>query len=155
MIQQTKEGSINLDTPDSILSQVNLRTLLNKNTFSRLPPLYQFKLMQLLPQVDLLFEESKGLRLNSRAFNNEFFAKACHEWRERLNKGDFTAEALQMREKDIAFDKKRLDPWKAKHYEPLWGMKRVYDLNKPFDKLVPCGNETNERRRPVRSTRSS
>ena len=70
MIQQAKEMTINLDTPDSILSVVNLRTLLNKSTFSKLPPLYQFKLMQLLPQVDLLFEEKKGLRLNSSAFNN-------------------------------------------------------------------------------------
>ena len=138
MIQQTKEGSINLDTPDSILSQVNLRTLLNKNTFSRLPPLYQFKLMQLLPQVDLLFEESKGLRLNSTAFNNEFFAKACQEWRERLSRGDFTSEALQKGRSDLEKDRQRLDPWKAKHYEPLWGMKRVYDLNK----VVPIAMET-------------
>jgi len=138
MIQQTKEGSINLDTPDSILSQVNLRTLLNKTTFSRLPPLYQFKLMQLLPQVDLLFEDSKGLRLNSTAFNNEFFAKACQDWRERLSRGDFTTEALQKGRSDLEKDRQRLDPWKAKHYEPLWGMKRVYDLNK----VVPIGLET-------------
>ena len=130
MIQQTKEGSINLDTPESILSKVNLRTLLNKNTFTRLPPLYQFKLMQLLPQCDLLFEDSKGLRLNSSAFNNEFFAKACHEWRERLAKGDFTPEALQKNSSDLSRDKQRLDPWKLRHYEPLWGMKRSYDTNK-------------------------
>ena len=155
MIQQAKEMTINLETPDSILSVVNLRTLLNKSTFSKLPPLYQFKLMQLLPQVDLLFEEKKGLRLNSSAFNNEFFAKACHEWRERLLKGDFTAEAVVMREKDMAFDKKRLDPWKLKHYEPLWGMKRVYDLSKPMDRLVPCENQTSLTRRSGRNTRSA
>ena len=130
MIQQTKEGSINLDTPDSILTKVNLRTLLNKSTFTRLPPLYQFKLMQLLPQVDLLHDDSKGLRLNSTAFNNEFFAKACHEWRERLAKGDFTPEALQKNGSDLSRDKQRLDPWKLRHYEPLWGMKRSYDSNK-------------------------
>lgn len=122
MIQQTKEGSINLDTPDSILTKVNLRSLLNKTTFTRLPPLYQFKLMQLLPQVDLMHDDARGLRLNSTAFNNEFFAKACHEWRERLNKGDFTPEALQKNSSDLAQDKKRLDPWKLRHYEPLWGM---------------------------------
>merc|ERR1719167_173338 len=155
MIQQAKEMTINLDTPDSILSVVNLRTLLNKSTFSKLPPLYQFKLMQLLPQVDLLFEEKKGLRLNSSAFNNEFFAKACHDWRERLLKGDFTAEAVVMREKDLAFDKKRLDPWKLKHYEPLWGMKRVYDLSKPMDKLVPCENQVSLTRRSARNTRGA
>ena len=151
MIQQTKEGSINLDTPDSILTKVNLRTLLNKSTFSRLPPLYQFKLMQLLPQVDLLFDDNKGLRLNSSAFNNEFFAKACHEWRERLYKGDFTAEVLQKNRSDLEKDKQRLDPWKLKHYEPLWGMKRRYDASTNTVTIVAADTKPLEVARTRRS----
>lgn len=51
-LEQTKEGCIDLETPDSILVQTNLRDLLNKHTFSSLPPLYQYKLVQLLPHVD-------------------------------------------------------------------------------------------------------
>ena len=51
-IQLANEGSIDMETPDSILSQVNLRTLLNKSTFLKLPPEYQYKLSLLLPQVD-------------------------------------------------------------------------------------------------------
>lgn len=51
-LEQTKEGCIDLETPDSILVSTNLRSLLNKHTFSSLPPLYQYKLMQLLPSVD-------------------------------------------------------------------------------------------------------
>ena len=51
-IQLANEGSIDIETPDSILSQVNLRTLLNKSTFLKLPPEYQYKLSLLLPQVD-------------------------------------------------------------------------------------------------------
>ena len=129
LIQQAREGAINLESPESILSQVNLRTLLNKTTFSRLPPLYQFKLMQLLPQVDLLWDEGRGLRLNASAFNNEFFAKACQEWRERLTRGDFSPEAVQKNRSDYESDRRRLDPWKVRHFEPLWGIKRVYDLN--------------------------
>jgi hypothetical protein len=61
LIQQTREGAINLESPDSILSQVNLRTLLNKTTFSKLPPLYQFKLMQLLPQAGVYNDKTGNL----------------------------------------------------------------------------------------------
>ncbi|PSN41755.1 hypothetical protein C0J52_08862 [Blattella germanica] len=48
-LEQTKEGCIDLETPDSILVNTNLRALLNKHTFSSLPSLYQYKLVQLLP----------------------------------------------------------------------------------------------------------
>lgn len=52
-LQQAKvEGCIDLETPDSVLTQINLRSLLNKETFSMLPRLYQHKLVQMLPQVD-------------------------------------------------------------------------------------------------------
>lgn len=52
-LQQAKaEGCVDLETPDSVLTQVNLRSLLNKQTFSMLPRLYQHKLVQLLPHVD-------------------------------------------------------------------------------------------------------
>lgn len=52
-LQQAKaEGCVDLETPDSVLAQINLRSLLNKQTFSMLPRLYQHKLIQLLPQVD-------------------------------------------------------------------------------------------------------
>jgi additional sex combs-like protein len=51
-LQQTKEGCIDLETPDSILAVTNLRALLTKHTLAQLPPLYQQKLLQLLPEVD-------------------------------------------------------------------------------------------------------
>lgn len=52
-LQQVKdEGCVDLETPDSVLSQINLRSLLNKHTFSLLPRLYQFKLTTMLPQID-------------------------------------------------------------------------------------------------------
>lgn len=90
-IEQTREGCIDLETPDSILVGTNLRSLLNKHTFSMLPPLYQYKLVQLLPNVDRppADLESPTIRLNSSSLNNEFFARACLEWRERLAEGNF------------------------------------------------------------------
>lgn len=110
-LEQTREGCIDLETPDSILVDANLRDLLNKHTFSILPPLYQYKLIQLLPPVDRPalspdsiaageggsssasgnnFTASGGIRLSSSSLNNEFFARACLEWRDRLGEGEFT-----------------------------------------------------------------
>lgn len=51
-LAQTKEGSVDLETPDSILAGINLRAILNKHTFASLPPVYQHRLIQLLPLVD-------------------------------------------------------------------------------------------------------
>ncbi len=91
-VEQIREGCIDLETPDSILVtnfRTNLRALLNKHTFSLLPPLYQYKLVQLLPTVDRpqIGLESPSIRLNSSSLNNEFFARACLEWCERLSEG--------------------------------------------------------------------
>lgn len=91
-LEQIREGCIDLETPDSILVtnfRTNLRALLNKHTFSLLPPLYQYKLVQLLPTVDrpTIGADSPSIRLNSSSLNNEFFARACLEWCERLSEG--------------------------------------------------------------------
>ena len=46
-----------METSDSVVGQVpNLRTLLNKATFQKLPPEYQYKLSRLMPQVDRVEE---------------------------------------------------------------------------------------------------
>lgn len=41
-----------METPDSILVNTNLRALINKHTFSILPPECQQRLLRLLPEVD-------------------------------------------------------------------------------------------------------
>ncbi|CAG2068675.1 unnamed protein product, partial [Timema podura] len=55
--------------------------------------------------------------------NNEFFARACHEWRERLAEGEFTPENQQKLKAEAEKEMSRLDPWKLKHFEPIWGDK--------------------------------
>ncbi|XP_050527153.1 polycomb protein Asx isoform X2 [Daktulosphaira vitifoliae] len=125
-LQQAKvEGCVDLETPDSVLAQINLRSLLNKQTFSMLPRLYQHKLVQLLPQVDRenVTETQSDYRpiLNPSVLNNEFFAQACLEWTERLAEGEFTPENQQKMKMDIDREKSKLDPWKLKHFEPIWG----------------------------------
>ncbi|XP_071448972.1 polycomb group protein Asx isoform X2 [Hetaerina americana] len=133
-IEQTKEGCIDLETPGSILVHTNLRSLLNRNTFTSLPALYQSKLLQLLPDVDRggfslgsshssTSHDAGSFRLSSSGLNNEFFARACHEWRRRLADGEFTPENQQRLRAEAEKEKSRLDPWKVKHFEPIWGEK--------------------------------
>lgn len=127
-IEQTREGCIDLETPDSILVSTNLRDLLNKETFCVLPPLYQYKLVQLLPSVDrpTIGPDSETIRLNSSSLTNEFFARACLEWRERLAEGEFTPENQLKLRSEAEKEKCKLDPWKLKHFEPIWGEKRHF-----------------------------
>lgn len=124
-IEQTREGCIDLETPDSILVSFNLRDLLNKDTFSKLPPLYQYKLVQLLPSVDrpVIDNATETIRLNSSSLTNEFFTRACLEWKERLADGEFTPENQLKLRTEAEKEKIKLDPWKLKHFEPIWGTK--------------------------------
>jgi additional sex combs-like protein len=127
-LEKTREGCIDLNFPDSILTGTNLRALLNKTTFSKLPVLYQYKLIQLLPIVDrqilqtpIDFLTSEDVKLSSSSLNNEFFARACLEWRERLSDGEFTPENQLKLKTESEREKSKLDPWKLKHFEPIWG----------------------------------
>lgn len=125
-IEQTKNGKIDLETPDSILVSTNLRALLNKQTFSLLPPLFQHSLVQLLPSVDrpsAIDGDSAQIRLNASALNNEFFARACLDWRERLAGGELTPENQNKLKTEAEREMSKLDPWKLKHFEPIWGDK--------------------------------
>ncbi|XP_044266438.1 polycomb protein Asx isoform X2 [Tribolium madens] len=122
-LEQTKEGCIDLETPDSILVNTNLRLLLNKATFASLPLLYQNKLVQLLPDVDRnsVTNSSDSLELSNSGLNNEFFARACVEWQDRLAEGEFTPENQQKLKLEADKERSKLDPWKLKHFEPIWG----------------------------------
>ncbi|XP_008192915.1 polycomb protein Asx isoform X2 [Tribolium castaneum] len=123
-LEQTKEGCIDLETPDSILVNTNLRLLLNKATFASLPLLYQNKLVQLLPDVDRnnsVTNSTDSLELSNSGLNNEFFARACVEWQDRLAEGEFTPENQQKLKLEADKERSKLDPWKLKHFEPIWG----------------------------------
>lgn len=51
-MKRTKFADIDVETPDSILVNTNLRALINKHTFSVLPGDCQQRLLLLLPEVD-------------------------------------------------------------------------------------------------------
>ncbi|KAL5022009.1 hypothetical protein ScPMuIL_001164 [Solemya velum] len=124
-IAQTKEGCIDLETPDSILVNTNLRALINKHTFSMLPVTYQHKLLCLLPECDQISNSESLPRMSATALSNEFFSKACQEWRDRLADGEFTAESQLRLKQEEEKEQSKLDPWKSKHFEPVWGRKSV------------------------------
>ncbi|BES88375.1 ATP-Hypothetical protein cassette sub-family A ABC1 member [Nesidiocoris tenuis] len=122
LIEQTRDGCVDLESPDSILAGTNLKSLLNRHTFASLPQLYQYKLLQLLPPVDRVPTQSETMyRCSSTALTNEFFARACEDWRERLAEGEFTPENQAKLKAEQEREKSKLDPWKLKHFEPMWG----------------------------------
>uniref|UniRef100_A0ABD2WCY4 DEUBAD domain-containing protein n=1 Tax=Trichogramma kaykai TaxID=54128 RepID=A0ABD2WCY4_9HYME len=124
--EQLEAGHIDLESPSSILIGTSLKIVLNRHTFQALPPLYQKKLVQLLPAVDRQDAAGSGL-------SNEFFARACQEWKKRLSEGEFTPENQQKLKLEIEKSKTKLDPWKIKHFEPVWGEK--WDIHKLKSRL--------------------
>ncbi|CAH0556669.1 unnamed protein product [Brassicogethes aeneus] len=150
-IEQTRQGCIDLETPDSILVNTNLRLLLNKATFASLPLLYQNKLVQLLPSVDRHVVSSStdptSLDINSSGLNNEFFARACLEWQDRLAEGEFTPENQQKLKLEADKERSKLDPWKLKHFEPIWGDRSCQtDSSDSSSSLIPAS------RPPIKTT---
>ncbi|XP_022249666.1 polycomb protein Asx-like [Limulus polyphemus] len=128
-IAQTKKRCIDMETPDSILVNMNLKALINNNTFGSLPPLYQYHLTQLLPSVDLVIDSDYSTRLCTSTFSNEFFARACQDWQERLAEGEFTPENQQRMKTELEKENGKLDPWKLKYFEPVWGKKSTADIS--------------------------
>lgn len=130
-IAETRRGLVDLETPDSILVNTNIKDLLTRHTMASLPWSYQCRLASLLPAVDC-WQDAGTVRLSSSALSNEFFARACQEWRERLTDGELTHESqLRMRAEQ---DRATLDPWKGRHFEHVWGLRlpseeRVASLN--------------------------
>lgn len=131
-IAETRRGLVDLETPDSILVNTNIKDLLTRHTLSSLPWAYQCRLASLLPAVDCWQDGGGTVRLSSSALSNEFFARACQEWRERLADGELTHESqLRLRAEQ---DRASLDPWKGRHFEHVWGHRlpseeRVASLN--------------------------
>ncbi|XP_068615825.1 putative Polycomb group protein ASXL2, partial [Brachionichthys hirsutus] len=110
---------IDVETPDSILVNTNLRAIINKHTFSVLPPDCQQRLLRLLPEVDQQACMDGLLKVTSSALNNEFFTSAAQSWKERLAEGEFTPELqLRMRQE---IEKEKVELWKEAFYENYYG----------------------------------
>lgn len=111
---------IDVETPDSILVNTNLRALINKHTFSMLPTDCQQKLLKMLPEVDQQASMDGALKVTSSALNNEFFTSAAQSWKERLAEGDFTPE-LRLRIRQEIEKEKKVEAWKEHFFESYYG----------------------------------
>ncbi|XP_056151803.1 putative Polycomb group protein ASXL2 [Lampris incognitus] len=111
---------IDVETPDSILVNTNLRAIINKHTFSVLPPECQQRLLKLLPEVDQQACMDGLLKVTSSALNNEFFTSAAQSWKERLAEGEFTPE-LQLRMRQEIEKEKKVEHWKETFFENYYG----------------------------------
>ncbi|KAM6960668.1 putative Polycomb group protein ASXL2 [Aplochiton taeniatus] len=111
---------IDVETPDSILVNTNLRALFNKHTFSLLPAECQQRLFKLLPEVDQQASIDGALKLTNSALNNEFFTSAAQSWKERLSDGEFTPE-LQLRIRQEIEKEKKVELWKEAFFENYYG----------------------------------
>lgn len=107
---------LDVKRPTSLLTDTNLRALLTNQSFAQLQPSSQKMLMNLLPSVDRSMDLLSGSSLN-----NEFFNRACIEWRERLAQGEFTNEHQTKLKAEAERDKSKNDPWKQKNFESVWG----------------------------------
>ncbi|XP_067946752.1 putative Polycomb group protein ASXL3 [Watersipora subatra] len=80
-----------LETPASLIANVNIKQLLTPAAFDCLPTHYQNELIQLLPETDRisLTDGETPFAMTVNALSNEFFAKSCVEYRDRLRNGEF------------------------------------------------------------------
>ncbi|XP_073683322.1 putative Polycomb group protein ASXL2 [Garra rufa] len=111
---------IDVETPDSILVNTNLRALINKHTFSLLPTDCQQKLLKMLPEVDQQASLDGALKVTSSALNNEFFTSAAQSWKDRLSEGEFTPE-LRLRMRQEIEKEKKVELWKEHFFESYYG----------------------------------
>mgnify|MGYP001792629044 CR=1 FL=1 len=94
--QKIHEGcNCDLETSASVIANVNIKQLLTPAAFDSLPTKYQNELIKLLPESDRLTldDAHTPLAMTVTALSNEFFAKSCVEYRDRLRNGEFSSTA--------------------------------------------------------------
>ena len=120
-IAELREKKVDLTSPESILAHANLKDIINVQSFQSLPLFYQFKLVQMLPRRDQLRTADGWIKMSATALKNEFFYRASKAWCERLKDGKLTPEFLSKRKNEIFKEATKLDPWKVKNFEKVWG----------------------------------
>lgn len=118
------ELQIDVKRPNSVLVDTSIRALLTNFAFSQLTPESQKILIESLPLVDRPSPaDNDRFELNPSSINNEFFNRACVEWRDRLAYGEFTNEHQTKLRAEQEREKSKIDPWKARNFEGIWGIK--------------------------------
>ncbi|XP_032877314.1 putative Polycomb group protein ASXL2 isoform X3 [Amblyraja radiata] len=146
-LKRTKAMDIDVETPDSILVNTNLRALINKHTFSVFPGEFQQRLLLLLPEVDRQMGTDGFMRLSTSALNNEFFTSAAQGWKERLSEGEFTPE-MQLRIRQEIEKEKKVEQWKESFFENYYGQNSGISLE-DSEKLTASTNNIEDCQYPA------
>lgn len=137
-VRSVKSDPLDLENPDSQLTKSNIKNIITDQVFRSFPPGQQLELAELLPECDKVISptETDIMSIGPEALNNEFFTKACLEWRERLIDGDFTQET-QIRCKLEREKRLHVDEWKKKYFESFWGEKLISATTATMSALSP------------------
>lgn len=138
-----EERKINLQTSDSVVVATNLKSILTLENLQSLPSHCQAQLIRLLPEFDQIANEDDGsLRASDSALSNEYFARFCTQYLEKLSDNKLSDEAIDQAKTDTSRELAKLDPWKLKNFEPIWGQKLISqtiddeDEDKMLDRLL-------------------
>jgi len=118
------ERRINLQTADSVVVAINLKSILTIEALKSLPLHCQSQLIRLLPKFDQV--KSDGcLSARDKALNNEYFVRFCSLYQEKLSDNRLSDVAVEQARTDTSKELSKLDPWKLRNFEPIWGQKLV------------------------------
>uniref|UniRef100_A0A6G1SJI6 Polycomb protein Asx n=1 Tax=Aceria tosichella TaxID=561515 RepID=A0A6G1SJI6_9ACAR len=122
------ERKINLQTADSVLAATNLRAILTLEILNSLPVDCQSHLIRLLPDFDQIHREDGSLQARPSALTNEHFSRFCTHYVEKLSDNKLSERAIEKAKSDASKGMAKLDPWKLKNYEPIWGKKLISQI---------------------------
>lgn len=119
------ERKINLQTADSVVTATNLKSILTLDNLQSLPTHCQNHLIRLLPEFDQIQREDGSLQARPTALSNEHFVRFCALYVQKLSDNKLSEKAIEQAKSDAARELAKLDPWKLKNYEPIWGKKLI------------------------------
>lgn len=120
------EKKINLQTADSVVVATNLKSILTLEALQSLPKNSQDVLIRLLPKLDQIQNKTESsLKASETALSNEYFARFCAQYQEKLSNNKLSNEAVEQAKNDTSKELAKLDPWKLKNFEPIWGQKLI------------------------------
>lgn len=126
ILEIREEKKINLQTSDSVVAATNLRSILTLETLKTLPDHSQSQLIRLLPKLDQITNKTDGkLEPRETALSNEYFARFCMQYIEKLSDNKLSDDAIEQAKSDTTKELAKLDPWKLRNYEPIWGEKLI------------------------------
>lgn len=117
------EKKLNLQTSDSVITATNLKSILTLDALKTLPLQCQSQLIRLLPEMDQIIDEDGEFQARETALSNEYFARFCNQYVEKLSENRLSDEALEQAKNEKSKELAKLDPWKLKNFEPIWGQK--------------------------------